>query len=291
MNDLCVTDIAGNDMISRLFIHASRKKALLLAFLGFTFSLFPIAVSAIEGNFINSSLRLDSSHDYGYYVQLSFGIPILILIIFEYFNAIPTAISGLFENLIIKADKDSISKFYNEARDKIEKGYITAFPYIVSICVTIIGIQSYIFKESETWNTNSQNSGTTLGGYFVIPVVLLMYYLLGLFLSRFFAYCLVLKRLFTEYTLEPQPLHPDKCGGLAAFGKIAMKLNVAIFLFGVIVSLGVYYSTSIVKLPLFHYSNIITLVAYVTIVTSLFFLPLRSAHESIKKQKQMFFRL
>lgn len=87
------------------------------------------------------------------------------------------------------------------------------------------------------------------------------------------------------------PLHPDRCCGLGRIGELAMRFNIIIFIVGIYVSLTVVDKILLQKASPFADITVpLYLSGYALIAPLLFFLPLGSARQTMKRSKIDFLR-
>jgi hypothetical protein len=238
----------------------------------------------LESNFINPNLKLDAFHDLGYYIQLSLGIPTVIIVLARYFNKLPRVILKLSLSENVDISKNEYNEFIEFAQSKYKKKIFVLLPLLAGFIISFIGTLSYILGTTESWNSNSTASLGTYAGWSITPFVFFLYYCIALILVRISITFIILKKYF-EFPFKIQPLHPDKCGGLSPLGSLSLSLNIGTFLFGIICALGIYASIHNMGLPWYHYVHFLIIIGYFVGAYLLFFLPLKSAHQKMKNAK------
>ena len=89
-----------------------------------------------------------------------------------------------------------------------------------------------------------------------------------------------IRRLF-RYPVNPQPLHPDGCGGLLPLGRISIALNYFVSLIAVYIGVEAVGQKAPVDHPLF----IPVIVTFALVAVPLFFAPLAKAHKAMSDQR------
>lgn len=95
---------------------------------------------------------------------------------------------------------------------------------------------------------------------------------------------LSLRTLFRSCDVIPLPLHPDRCGGLAAISRYATVIGLGMGAVGLYISASVVYEvrngTLEQALPV-----LLTIIPYLVCAPILFFWPLGTAHEAMQNAK------
>lgn len=279
-------DPGKGDRVAEFLIGLRGVWIVVAAASGVLLSLVPILVSALEGNFRNPALKLDSSRDWGYYIQLCAGIPAAMILFSLYFGFLPATLRHLSSSAVLRVGSTDYSDFVEKANREFRSPLVVLVPWAIGLLIAAVGLHSYILGRSGTWNSNLRAPNGTVAGWTSVPVVIFLYYLLGLIIVRIIVTYRLLRAFFRRFKLEPQPLHPDGCGGLAALGDLAIKLNIGTSMFGIIVGLGVYSSIVTVGLAWYHPVHFLMVLGYVAAASCMFFLPMRPAHEGMKRVKR-----
>lgn len=114
-----------------------------------------------------------------------------------------------------------------------------------------------------------------VAGWLIPLQVFLLYYLMTFLALRLLIAFFVLKSLF-RLPVNIQPFNVDGCGGLSSLTKQFSKLYAVFIAFGVIAALGVISNFLNYGTELTNPYNLALLVAYFSLTTIAFFLPLHT---------------
>jgi hypothetical protein len=133
----------------------------------------------------------------------------------------------------------------------------------------------------------------TVGGYIELaPAISFLrapFWFLGLYglvfaVFNIFTTIAVLRRLFRNKELHLSPLNPDKCGGLSSINAYTQKLAYGVAVIGLIVSVAMIYEINNGNL-LNAYPILLAVGLYIVLAPLIFFLPLGTAHDAMRKAK------
>lgn len=281
--DLRYLNAGGTDPIAALLFTMSGKKIFLVLTAGLVICLLPFAVAWQENTLYNPTMELSLLMDYGWHL-LTFASIALLLMNTMYFSEFPNALVTLRESKVFDLDKPQWDDFIEDARKIFRNKYLTLATYSISLIVAGIVAIHFMVTDSDRWHRISFSSSSYAAGWASLPAIFLLYYLIVVLVFRTASVYYVLSAFF-ENKATIQPLHPDNCGGLSPLGRLSMKLNCGVFLFGIISLLAVGVNVKLWELPYYHYLNIMIVGAYFVGSFILFFMPLFSAHSKMKSAK------
>ncbi len=277
-------DVGGNDPIARFLFDLKTWQTCLVAALGVVLGFLPGVVSYLEGTFFDSeAMKLCFSNDYGYFDKV-LALFALLLLAPLYFSELPRTLLKLNISSTFNLDSKEWKVFVGQANKRFNKFLLLLIPYVSAILMTGILIYSYMLNKEGQWQGISISLKSRWAGFSTIGITLLLYYLLALVVMRVIVVYWILKDFF-KYKPIIQPLHPDNCGGLSPLGKLSMKLNIGVFIFGIVFLIAVYVNVTVHHKPILHHLNIAAFVAYISVSSVMFFLPLFSAHNAMKNSK------
>lgn len=167
-------------------------------------------------------------------------------------------------------------------------------PWVTFGCIVITIIVTYFgflktFLGLDTWHTRVvEGDGRILsvgGTLYTIFIFALYIYLFANLLYRGIVTTILVYRMFKNFTMNIEFLHPDKCGGLKIIGDLANTFNFAVFIGGLNVVSLLFTHTEIIGIPSPHYTNMIPLVAYIVLAPMMFFGTLYATHKKMKETK------
>lgn len=122
-------------------------------------------------------------------------------------------------------------------------------------------------------------------GYFTIytAIWVVCFFIIAIMIWKLLQIAIYIRELFKEFEVNIKPFHPDKIGGLKPITQIVVNINLFVFAAGIGLFF-VYISYLRERWP--HLWCIFA--GYIIISTVLFFYPLSSARESMKKSKEEF---
>lgn len=269
-------DRLGSEL-GRIAIASPLAAALAAAATGFSAAI----VTAMEGNFSNPQLSLDLLHDVGWWNQFVLAVATLIYIAGAYFGAYPRTLRQLVDAGVILATETEWKKVRRFTHYRLNNGTTVALPYVVGVTAALLTF--FVTQSSGVWF----DTGTYYAGWLVPLHSFLLYYLLTyLSLRLYFAY-LILSMLFS-YPVNIQPFHTDGCGGLGSLKAQSAKLYFGLLVFGFVAAAGVISNNANYGLPLFDFFNVALLLAFVTIVSIAFFLPLYATSSRMREAQEKF---
>ena len=275
----------GDLFAKRLYGICDNTKIFILVAFFVVFALIPPMIAIIENNFLNPVLNIDTLHDYGYWNQYILGLSAILLMSCMYFGRLTFTLFELTLTRVFELTKKDWKEFKDWAENKIFKNKLIIFiPYMIAVPLSISLTKTYVFSTDNLW-ISVFGKTPTIAGWLIPVLIFTLYFLLIISVIRVIAVYLVLRRFFKLFRANVQPLHPDKCGGLAPLGRLSMRLNIGVFLFGIVSVVGVLVNVYHYNKPYFYIYNIYIILGYLISATILFFLPLTSAHKSMKNSK------
>lgn len=264
-------------LLGRFAIASPLGTAMAAAATGFSAAI----VSALEGNFYNPQLSLDLFHDVGWWNQFVVAVATLIYIAGAYFGAYPRTLRQLADAGVILATESEWKKVRRFTQARLNNSSTVALPYVCGCTAALLSF--FVTQTSGAWF----DSGAYYAGWLIPLHSFLLYYLLTyLSLRLYFAY-LILKMLF-DFRVNIQPFHTDGCGGLGSLKSQSAKLYLGLLIFGFVAAAGVISNNINYGLRLFDFFNVAMLIAYVTITTIAFFLPLYATSTCMRQAQDKF---
>ena len=134
------------------------------------------------------------------------------------------------------------------------------FGVAVGVTLAVLNFQTYGRKLSGFWITSQ---GRLLAvGYVFLFCIAVFYTLIPIYAVRICAISLFLRDVVANSRVNMLPLHPDKCGGLKPVGRLGLRNQYALSVFGVNVALLILVSLVFLKdLP----SSLLGLIAAATV--------------------------
>lgn len=248
--------------------------------------LIPVLLTFYDGNFSNPELTLDIKRDWPNLLFYVVGFPTMLLTTILYANKLPKVLHQLKENEIIKTNHREWNKFIDNANDIYSKWYYTIGPHLIALVIT--GALVYVFRHPKNaiWYSLETDHFFYVAGWAQIIVYYITFYTFSLGMLNIFASYKVLSVLFSSNRLIVQPLHPDKCGGLAPLGALSRTLIYWIISIGIIVALNVWNNYYVLNRHFDDPLQISIIVGYLVMAYVIFFLPMHAAHKPMKEAKE-----
>jgi hypothetical protein len=130
-------------------------------------------------------------------------------------------------------------------------------------------------------------SWQTVNGFMVaalLPLRFIIFYALTFIVVREVVVLIGLNRFFAEFTVEIQPMHPDRAGGLRVLGNYVLTTGLLIAV------VGLYFGMQLLRAQtdagVLSREFYIELAAYLLVAPIVFFLPLLSVHTRMGEAKQ-----
>ena len=253
--------------------------------------LIPILFAYIDGNFDNPVLTVDVIGDYANMAFYLIGFPTMLVTAILYANKFPEVLNNLKGNDIINVSENEWNKFKLRANDIYSKWYYTNGPHLIALAVTVSLFFVFRNPMNHIWYSLETDDFVYLGGWAQLIVYYVTFYAFSLSLLNIIATYRILKVLFSSNKLIVQPLHPDKCGGLAPLGALSRTLIYGISLLGIIVALNVHFNYEHFGRELYNPLQISIMLGYLVMAYVIFFLPMHAAHKPMKQAKEEEMRL
>jgi hypothetical protein len=276
---------SGDDPITGFIFSLKGKKLLIMYLLLSAFPLIAFILAIIDGNFNNSSMNASLIHDYGDIALYLFGFPVTVIVAVWYAHKLPVALNKLKENKVILISEDDWENFIGSANKIYSKKSLNVIPYIISLVITIFLVYSYISPIADCWYCLSLDHKPYLAALTMIPVYYLTFLSFSVAILFIIKTYIVLRKLFNNYKIDVQVLHPDNCGGLSSLGSLSVTLNLWIFFIGLIAAANIYMNIKLFGNTLSDMFQIMIMVGYIISAYIVFFMPLHATYKSMKNAK------
>ncbi len=280
-----ITPGYGNKMASYI-MSLNGTRVFYAILISVVLTLIPVLLAYYDGNFINPALKMDIKTDWPNLLFYVVGFPTMLLTTILYANKLPKVLHQLKENEIIKITESGWNNFIKEANFIYSRWYYTLGPHLLAAVITAVMIYVFRNPKNTIWYSLETEDFVYFAGWAQIPVYYATFYTFSLGILNIFASYRVLSVLFSSNKLIVQPLHPDKCGGLAPLGALSRTLIYWIILIGVVVALNVYNNYYVLGR---HFDDPIQqsiILGYFVMAYVTFFLPMHAAHKPMKKAKE-----
>lgn len=283
--DASIINPAGNDPVNRFVFSLKGNKLLILYLLLSVLPLVAFLLTAVDGNFNNSSMKASLVRDYGNVALYLFGFPVTVIVTVWYARKLPDALEKLRENKVILISDTQWNEFIALANRIYSGKSLTIIPYIASMLITLFLVYSYIFPIADCWYCLGLDHKVYLAALFMIPVYFLTFLSFAVAILLIIKTYIVLRKLFNNYKINVQVLHPDNCGGLSSLGSLSVTLNLWIFFIGLIAAANVYMNIKLFGNTLSDFFQILIMIGYVASAYIVFFMPLHATFKSMKNAK------
>jgi hypothetical protein len=267
----------SGDPLARLLFSGNWLHLIFAEFGAIALFALSLVAAKIFHNFTNPSLALDALRDVGYWNH-ALATCALILTMGLYQSELRRVLLELGFLGVCKAKISAFNNFVKESNTIYRNRWLTWTPYLISLIITVVGI--YVFHlevdpKKNYWHGYMGSWQTRVSGLLQLPFCFLTYYVAAYTIFRIGATFVVLKKYFALDT-NIDPLHADGCGGLYSLGRLSMRLNAVVFVFGFIVALGFTVNKDY-GLGYLHPMNILLITTYISSCVVIFFLPLYAA--------------
>lgn len=280
-----ITPGYGNKIASYI-MSLTGKKFIYAILISVIIVLIPVLLTFYDGNFDNLELNLDIKRDWPNVLFYLIGFPTMLLTTVLYAKKLPQVLNQLRGNDIININAKEWNIFKQKANEIYSKWYYTNGPHIVAFAITIVLIIIFRNPRKEIWYSLETDNFVYIAGWAQIIVYYFTFYTFSLGLLNIFASYKVLTVLFSSNKLNVQPLHPDKCGGLAPLGDLSRTLIYWIILIGIIAALNVWNNYYILERHFDDPIQLSIIFGYLVMAYIIFFLPMHAAHKPMKKAKE-----
>jgi hypothetical protein len=275
---------AGSDPIMKLALETATRPFLGVFLVVVLVGTVPLALSALEGNFVNPRLTCDGFGDLGWHTSFLILLPFVLLFARYYLNDFGDALERLHATGAVKPSDDGDAAFVAYAQGVFRARALTLLPPLVGLSVAVFAAETFNLAGRNTWNSPPAGSPLSPAALASMVAPFFLYYLLSAYLLRLIAVFFVIRRfLATEVNL--QPLHPDKCGGLSPLGQFSLRITKAGVVVGLVCLLGIYSNVYRMGFELFAPVNVLIICAYVFGLAVAFFLPLLPARRAMQRAK------
>jgi|GEM_PF-5244610 len=211
---------------------------------------------------------------------------------------------------ITAADTENQARYNSLLRD-FRKRYcswwVTYGCIIIAIAVTYWGFYknfitldtwhtsaACVIADQSKWIANALNIGTSesrflnLGGFFYALFIFALYiYLAANLLYRGIITTVFVNRVFKNFTVNVELLHPDQCGGLKIVGDVADTFTLALLIGAPNIVSLIYTQSKIMNVPLTHPINLLPVASYIILALTMFFGILYTPHKAMKRAKTL----
>lgn len=277
-----VIEPRGRDILAKWLFSSNWLRLLICEVVLVIVGMVPVFVAYSLGLFTNTTLRLDAAHDLGYWNHIT-STCAMVMAISLYQARLPRVLFDLCFLGVCKATPNDFNQFARSSNDVYRKRWLTWLPYMFALCITVAGIFAFHLTPG-FWHSYVDSSRNLLCGLLQLPFCFLTYYIAAFVLLRIGASYRVLQ-MFFKLKPDIDPLHADGCGGLYPLGSLAMRLNLVVFAFGIIIAVGLLFDIRVYGFSLIHPVNLLIMAAYVAAAVVIFFLPLYAARPSMCEAK------
>lgn len=275
----------GNNRLARYIFSLKGIKILYAVLVCIAIVLIPVIFAYFDGNFDNPALVADIKGDYANMAFYFIGFPAMLVTAILYANKFPKVLEQLKNNEIIHTNEEEWNSFKVRANKIYSKWYYTSGPVFIALGITIALFIVFRNPRNPIWYSLETDNFVYLGGWAQLIVYFFTFYAFSLSLLNIVSTYRILTVLFSSNKLIVQPLHPDKCGGLAPLGALSRTLIYGIIFLGVIVALNVFYNYHVFGRELYNPLQISIMLGYLLMAYVIFFLPLHAAHKPMKRAK------
>jgi hypothetical protein len=198
----------------------------------------------------------------------------------------PLGTTQLFEKLLevhIFSRAEDFTKVIDDKR-KIYQSK-AAFLFILTFALIMAVFQLGAYFDWFPWKTvGGYIDGLPEASYYRFPFWILLFYTLAYLAFNVGVTIYTLRTAFRSAEIEIFPLHPDKCGGLGAISKYTTVIAFGIGTIGLVLSAATIYEIVYGELAR-AYPVLLGIGAYLILAPLFFFLPLGTAHETMRKAK------
>ena len=189
-------------------------------------------LSLVEGVAWGGVIEVPFLKDFLPYGQFFFAVPALILAEFVIGRRLAGAAAELYRSGVVTPEsRPALSRLFDRAASAWDGPVVNGVIFVL----TIVAIVASVIEVRE-WQTGGwQYAGgrLTLPGWWYLLVSLpVMRFLALRWLWRLLVWAWVLWRTAT-LQLQPQPVHPDRAGGLAFLGEAQIAFGALVFAFGI----------------------------------------------------------
>ncbi len=279
--------IPGNrNRLARYIFSLKGYRILYAVLIALGIVMIPVIFAYFDGNFINPALKADILGDYANMAFYFIGFPAMLVTAILYAGKFPEVLQQLRDNEIINTSDADWNRFKTRANEIYAKWYYTSGPHLIALVVTVSLFFVFRNPRNPIWYSLETDEFVYLGGWAQLIVYYMTFYTFSLSLLNILATYRILKVLFAANRINVQPLHPDKCGGLAPLGALSRTLIYGIVFLGIIVALNVHFNYYQFGRELTNPLQISIMLGYLLMAYVIFFLPLHAAHKPMKRAKE-----
>lgn len=275
----------NNNRFARYIMSLKGIQIFYAVLLSFIIALIPILLAIYDGNFRNPALKADIVRDWGGLFYL-IGFPTMLLTTILYANKFPKVLKQLKDNEIINTNKEEWNNFKLKSNAIYSKWYFTIGPHLIALVITIALFFVFRNPYNPIWYSLKTDEFFYVAAWAQLFVYYAAFFTFSLGLLNILASYKILQVLFSSNNIIVQPLHPDKCGGLAPLGALSRTLIYWILFIGVIVAVNIWSNYTNFGRELDDPLQISIILGYLVMAYIIFFLPMDAAHKPMKKAKE-----
>jgi hypothetical protein len=214
------------------------------------------------------------------------SLPLLISYLLTDDAQLNRALSSVENEGVLIVDAEQFQAFQTEWALKFRRVNISAhlFGAVTASVVTAANFRTYVNPEIGFWI--SEGSTLLPEGWFFMMIVWTFYFVLTIYVFRSIASIVALHKLVSFSRIDIIPFHPDHCGGLGSMGKIGLRNQYLLSLFGINLVLLFYVSKNFLTMPPELYALIgAACVTYVILSPVVFVGPLLPFRDGMLKTK------
>ncbi len=199
----------------------------------------------------------------------------------------PSGSTHLLRNLFdsgIFVNKNEFKKIVDKYQSVYVNPWAFAVNIVVSLTLSILQLGAYLGWFP--WKTvGGYIDGEPIAAFYRFPFWILLFYTLIFAVYNVAVTILILRKAFRQTRIQILPLHPDRCGGLGSISHYTNMVGLGIGTVGLVLSAATLYEALFGDLGK-AIPVIAGIVVYLILAPLFFFLPLGSAHESMRKAKE-----
>jgi len=280
--------VSKTDPVYHMIYRITRHRPILAALLLSLALGLPMVLAALwEGGFVSSALRMDMAHDLGLWVSLAV-VPIFLLYSRSLYNRFPMTLEGLFANRVITTDELNFRSAITRWYELLGSRALTVIIYSIFLGVFLIQTEQGHLNRNNAWAWPDTWHSLTPSAFLSFPVFALSLYLAVQLAMRLALICFFIVRVCTVFTIRVYILHPDRSGGLAPLGKLAMHLNLLVLISSLIVVATLYNQVFLFKQSIYAPLQLVTILGHFLFSALIVFTPMIAAHRKMTKARDAF---
>ena len=259
------------DPVANLLIEKLHFTPVTLAIVWTVIVIILNSIAALASDsFFSSATQMGLTNDWIWWVWTLVFTPVLTGYYLWSADSMRGIIRGLRQSNILKieeADVNAVMKYFGNPWRQY-----WSFAFML-----IIGVLVYVSRREF-----SGFAGSSIATKLVVSFTYaILSYFTAILISNLFANVWSIRRIMRDKTLNINPLHPDRCGGLRVLSDYSIKVVYLNAVFGILISITGYRLIT----QGYVWAAIICVVLYICIATISFFSPLGTAHEGMREAK------